>query len=36
MNNVVSTGSMPNIDEDMFAKVANVKSKEDLDALLGF
>jgi hypothetical protein len=35
MNNVVSTGSMPNIDEDMFAKVAGAKSKEDLDALLG-
>lgn len=35
MNNVVSTGSMPSIDEDMFAKVAGVKSKEDLDALLG-
>ena len=35
MNNVVSTGSMPNIDEDMFAKVAGVKTKEDLDALLG-
>ena len=36
MNNVVSTGSMPDIDEDMFAKVAGVKTKEDLDALLGF
>ena len=36
MNNVVSTGSMPDIDEDMFAKVAGAKSKEDLDALLGF
>ena len=36
MNNVVSTGSMPNLDEDMFAKVAGVKSKEDLDALLGY
>jgi hypothetical protein len=35
MNNVVSSGSMPDIDEDMFAKVAGVKSKEDLDALLG-
>lgn len=36
MNNVVSSGSMPDIDEDMFAKVAGVKTKEDLDALLGF
>ena len=36
MNNVVSSGSMPDIDEDMFAKVSGVKSKEDLDALLGF
>jgi len=27
---------MPDIDEDMFAKVAGVKTKEDLDALLGF
>jgi hypothetical protein len=36
MNNVVSTGSMPDIDDDMFAKVTGVKSKEDLDALLGF
>jgi hypothetical protein len=36
MNNVVSTGSMPDIDDDMFAKVSGVKSKEDLDALLGF
>ena len=35
MNNVVSTGSMPDIDEDVFAKVAGAKSKEDLDALLG-
>ena len=35
-NNVVSSGSMPDIDEDMFAKVAGVKTKEDLDALLGF
>jgi hypothetical protein len=35
MNNVVSTGSMPDIDDDMFAKVSGVKSKEDLDALLG-
>jgi hypothetical protein len=36
MNNVVSSGSMPDIDEDMFAKVAGAKTKEDLDALLGF
>jgi hypothetical protein len=36
MNNVIATGSMPDIDEDMFAKVAGVKTKEDLDALLGF
>lgn len=36
MNNVVSSGSMPDIDEDMFAKVSGAKTKEDLDALLGF
>lgn len=36
MNNVIATGSMPDIDEDMFAKVNGAKTKEDLDALLGF
>ena len=36
MNNVIATGSMPDIDEDMFAKVTGAKTKEDLDALLGF
>ena len=36
MNNVIATGSMPDIDEDMFAKVAGAKTKEDLDALLGY
>jgi hypothetical protein len=36
MNNVIATGLMPDIDEDMFAKVTGAKTKEDLDALLGF
>jgi hypothetical protein len=36
MNNVIATGSMPDIDEDMFAKVSGAKTKEDLDALLGY
>lgn len=36
INNVVSTGTAPNIDEDAMAKVMNAKTKEDLDALLGF
>jgi hypothetical protein len=36
MNNVISSGSVPDVDDDMFAKVTGVKSKEDLDALLGF
>lgn len=35
INNVVATGSAPDIDEDAFAKIANAKSKEDLDILLG-
>jgi len=35
INNMVATGTAPDIDEDAFAKIANAKSKEDLDALLG-
>lgn len=35
INNLVSTGTTPDIDEDAFAKIANAKSKEDLDILLG-
>ena len=35
INNMVATGSAPDIDEDAFAKIANAKSKEDLDILLG-
>jgi len=35
INNMVATGTAPDIDEDAFAKIANAKSKEDLDILLG-
>jgi hypothetical protein len=35
INNMVATGTPPDIDEDAFAKIANAKSKEDLDILLG-
>ncbi len=35
INNMVATGTAPDIDEDAFAKIASAKSKEDLDALLG-
>jgi len=36
INNMVATRSAPYIDEDAFAKIANAKTREDLDALLGF
>ena len=36
INNMVATGSAPDIDEDAFAKIAGAKTREDLDALLGF
>ncbi len=36
INNLVSTGTAPDIDEDAFAKIAGAKTREDLDALLGF
>ena len=35
INNMVATGTSPDIDEDAFAKIASAKSKEDLDILLG-
>ena len=35
INNMVATGTAPDIDEDAFAKIAAAKSREDLDALLG-
>ena len=35
INNMVATGSAPDIDEDAFAKIAGAKTREDLDALLG-
>ncbi len=35
INNMVATGTAPDIDEDAFAKIASAKSREDLDALLG-
>jgi len=35
INNLVSTGSAPDIDEDAFAKIAGAKTREDLDAILG-
>ncbi len=34
-NNLVATGSAPDVDEDAFAKIASAKTREDLDALLG-
>ena len=36
INNLVSSGTAPDIDEDAFAKIAGAKTREDLDALLGF
>lgn len=35
INNLVATGSAPDVDEDAFAKIAGAKTREDLDALLG-
>jgi hypothetical protein len=35
INNLVATGTAPDVDEDAFAKIASAKTKEDLDALLG-
>ena len=35
INNIVATGTAPDIDEDAFAKIASAKNKEDLDILLG-
>jgi hypothetical protein len=35
INNLVATGTAPDVDEDAFAKIAGAKTKEDLDALLG-
>ena len=35
INNMVATGTAPDVDEDAFAKIAAAKSREDLDALLG-
>ena len=35
INDVVSTGTPPGVDEDMYAKMANVKSAAELNALLG-
>lgn len=35
INNIVNTGSAPDIDEDAYAKIAGAKTKEDLDILLG-
>ena len=35
INNMVATGTAPDVDEDAFAKIAAAKSKEDLDILLG-
>ena len=35
INNLISTGSAPDVDEDAFAKIAGAKTREDLDALLG-
>jgi hypothetical protein len=35
INNLVATGSAPDVDEDAFAKIASAKTREDLDALLG-
>jgi len=35
INDVVSTGTPPGVDEDMYAKMANVKNAAELNALLG-
>lgn len=35
INNLVATGTAPDVDEDAFAKIASAKTREDLDALLG-
>jgi hypothetical protein len=35
INNLISTGSAPDVDEDAFAKIAGAKTREDLDILLG-
>ena len=35
INDVVSTGTPPGMDEDMYAKMANVKNAAELNALLG-
>ncbi len=35
INNIVATGTAPDVDEDAFAKIAGAKTREDLDALLG-
>lgn len=35
INNMVATGTAPDIDEDAFSRIASAKSKEDLDILLG-
>jgi hypothetical protein len=35
INNLVATGSAPDVDEDAFTKIASAKTREDLDALLG-
>jgi hypothetical protein len=35
INNLISTGSAPDVDEDAFAKIAGAKTREDLDVLLG-
>jgi hypothetical protein len=35
INNLVATGTAPDVDEDAFAKIAAAKTREDLDALLG-
>lgn len=35
INNVVNTGTAPTVDEDIMAKIANAKSADDLNAILG-
>ena len=35
INDVVSTGTPPGMDEDMYARIANVKNAAELNALLG-
>jgi hypothetical protein len=35
INDVVSTGTPPGVDEDMYARMANVKNAAELNALLG-